>query len=84
MTAPTDTPSAMPSTPPDLDLAVLHHLRGDLEGAEAGYRAVLAASPDNATALNNLGFAAAQSGRFDEARSSTSARSRSRMGPRPG
>ncbi|MGC0317170.1 tetratricopeptide repeat protein [Kitasatospora acidiphila] len=68
MTAPTDTPSAMPSTPPDLDLAVLHHLRGDLEGAEAGYRAVLAASPDNATALNNLGFAAAQSGRFDEAR----------------
>lgn len=61
-TPPTTTP-----TPPDLDLAVLHHLRGDLEGAEAGYRTVLAASPDNATALNNLGFAAAQSGRFDEA-----------------
>src|SRR5215471_17445360 len=54
-------------TTPDLDLAVLHHLRGDIEGAEEGYRSVLAATPDNATALNNLGFAAAQSGRFDEA-----------------
>lgn len=54
-------------TTPDLDLAVLHHLRGDIEGAEEGYRSVLAATPDNATALNNLGYAAAQSGRFDEA-----------------
>jgi Flp pilus assembly protein TadD len=52
---------------PDLDLAVLYHLRGDIEGAEAAYRSVLDATPDNATALNNLGFAAAQSGRFEEA-----------------
>jgi Flp pilus assembly protein TadD len=51
----------------DLDLAVLQHLRGDLENAEEGYRSVLLASPDNATALNNLGFAAAQAGRFEEA-----------------
>jgi Flp pilus assembly protein TadD len=51
----------------DLDLAVLQHLRGDLESAEEGYRSVLSVSPDNATALNNLGFAAAQAGRFEEA-----------------
>jgi len=51
----------------DLDLAVLQHLRGDLESAEEGYRSVLSVSPDNATALNNLGFAAAQCGRFEEA-----------------
>lgn len=51
----------------ELELGVLRHLRGDLEGAEELYRAALAAEPADPVTLNNLGFVIAQSGRFTEA-----------------
>jgi tetratricopeptide (TPR) repeat protein/glycosyltransferase involved in cell wall biosynthesis len=50
------------------DAAVRLHLAGNVEGALAAYRAVLADFPDLAAAHNNAGSLLAQSGRFDEAR----------------
>ena len=41
--------------------------RGDLAAAEAGYRRVLALSPDDDRALNNLGNVLAMQGRTDDA-----------------
>ena len=43
------------------------HQRGDLPGAEAKYRAALAADADHAVALHYLGVIHYQSGRLDEA-----------------
>jgi protein O-GlcNAc transferase len=47
--------------------AVKHHQEGRLAEAEACYRRVLAAQPNNADALNMLGVVALQSGRGDVA-----------------
>lgn len=48
--------------------AVGHHRHGRLDEAEAGYRRVLDAQPDQPDALNMLGILAGQRGRTDEAR----------------
>jgi protein O-GlcNAc transferase len=47
--------------------AVACHKRGDLQGAERGYRAVLAKSPDHFDALHMLGAARGQAGHHAEA-----------------
>jgi predicted O-linked N-acetylglucosamine transferase (SPINDLY family) len=58
---------------PDLDLeqilqtATGHHMAGRLEQAAAGYRQVLAASPDHATALHRFGVLLIQAGQFEPA-----------------
>ncbi len=49
--------------------ALQHHQTGALDQAEAGYRSVLAASPDHAGALHYLGLLAYQRGMPDEAAS---------------
>ncbi|MBI5558655.1 MAG: tetratricopeptide repeat protein [Deltaproteobacteria bacterium] len=50
-----------------LDLAVRHHQEGQLPKAEALYRRVLSAAPDNFTALNNLGNLLNKQAKYDEA-----------------
>lgn len=49
-----------------LQQAVEQHQRGDLDGAIALYRAVLAAQPDNTDALNLIGMALGQAGHADQ------------------
>ena len=51
----------------DMREGVRHHNAGRLEEAEAMYRRVLEAHPDNADALHLLGVAARQAGRHDMA-----------------
>ncbi len=51
----------------DLSEGVRHHNAGRLDEAEAMYRRVLKAHPDNADALHLLGVAARQAGRHDVA-----------------
>ena len=48
-----------------LQAALARHNAGDLDGADAGYRRVLAARADNADALHLLGVLLAQRGRAD-------------------
>jgi predicted O-linked N-acetylglucosamine transferase (SPINDLY family) len=47
--------------------ALARHQRGDLPGAEAGYRKILAADPAHVGALQHLGIVHAQRGRFADA-----------------
>ena len=42
-------------------------LQGDVTEARRRYSAVLEENPDNATALNNLGFTYSREGRYNEA-----------------
>ena len=56
------------SGPPELERGIALHRNGDLAGAAAAYRTVLAADPDNADALHLLGLIAYRDGRFTEAR----------------
>ncbi|MEM9057103.1 MAG: tetratricopeptide repeat protein [Pseudomonadota bacterium] len=51
-----------------LDAAIEAHEAGRLQEAEAGFRAVLSASPDNADVMQRLGVARAQQGDLDEAK----------------
>ncbi len=58
-----------PSTPFNTDArlksAIQHHQRGDLEEAEAAYRAILKSDPSHGTATANLATIAHQTGRDD-------------------
>lgn len=54
-------------TPPTLAQAIAAHRAGDLEAAERGYRALLAAQPAQADALHFLGVLSHQRGRSDAA-----------------
>ena len=58
---------AVPGQESPVARAVEHHLRGELDAAEALYRRALEGAPEDATLLNNLGFLLAQRGRPDEA-----------------
>jgi Tfp pilus assembly protein PilF len=62
---------AAPVAPPSPDALVAQaidaHKRGDLDAAERGYRAALAADPHHAHALHYLGVAAWQRGRPEDA-----------------
>src|SRR5829696_6050549 len=61
--------STAPPTTADqkINTALEHHRRGELAQAEAIYRAVLAADPDNADALHLLGLVAHQVGQHQHA-----------------
>ena len=52
---------------PLVNRGALRHAEGDLDGAEADYRAAIELDPSNATAHSNLGFLLAVLGRHDEA-----------------
>jgi tetratricopeptide (TPR) repeat protein len=67
----TAAPAATPSTSADSDNlvrnAIAMHERGDLEGAERGYRAALALAPAHPTATHYLGVVLYQRERFIDA-----------------
>lgn len=58
---------SVPTAETQLAAAMALHQRGDLVGAEAGYRAILASDPGNADALHLLGVALFQSRQHEEA-----------------
>jgi tetratricopeptide (TPR) repeat protein/ADP-heptose:LPS heptosyltransferase len=53
----------VPSAPPSLEAVLEQHRAGDLSAAEAGYRAILRAAPDNVDALHLLSQVLLQMGR---------------------
>ncbi len=57
-----DNPKQYSSIPDTIQLALKHHQKGELQQAEAIYRQVLEADPDNADALHLLGVIANQLG----------------------
>ena len=55
---------------PQIDLAIAHHRKGDLEAAERHLRAALEINPDHPIALNELGIVYRKTARFADARQS--------------
>ena len=66
-----DVPAGTPASPPDADAliraALAVHQRGDLDSAEQGYRAALAAAPAHPLATHYLGVVLYQRNRLAEA-----------------
>ena len=58
---------AVPNPDVQVRAAIAAHMKGDIDGAERGYRAVLAVAPENPLATHYLGVALYQRNRIDEA-----------------